>query len=305
MSIIISPIPISPGATESPTSPPGNTRSRPEPVRVTVGADAVLDLTFPTRFELRGHVVDTDGRPLAGARIVAFNLRGALQPQIGSCDENGFFVFPVVNGTYRVGAAARGFVTPHIVGPIQVAGAPVDGIEIALRPGATVRGRVLGLQPGDPVKVEAHGPEGETCSGEVTDEGAYRLEGLPPGEWQVTASLVEDPLGPLYPVTRTVTVPDGPAERLLDLPLDLGDILLIGHLSDLTEIRRVHLLRRDGTAPEKILTSGEGGDVRFTHLRPGHYLLQVEGANVERELELTTRGSQVEVDLELPPNARP
>jgi len=262
-------------------------------VTLAAGSAVVLDLTFPDRFELRGRVVDADGRPLAGASIRA-------DDQGATSGEDGTFALAVVNGKYLVSASVQGFV-PRSAGPIEVAGAAVDGIELALAPGATVHGRVLGLRPGDPAKVKAEGPGGDEREGEVVDDGTYRFEGLGPGEWRVTATLAEDLGRRLYPVTRTVTVPQGPAERVLDLPLDLGTLTLIGHLHPLHLYWKVHLLSRDGIAPEQILEADGDGSFRFTHLHPGTYLLRVEDTSFEQELKLPADEERIEINLELPP----
>jgi hypothetical protein len=176
-------------------------------------ADEEVDLALPEGFEVRGRVADPAGQPLADVWVYLDSTRG-YRARTG---EDGAFAVSVPNGTWKVGATVAGFFLAAPL-PLQVDGGPVDGVEVVLRPGATVRGRVSGVAPGDPVEVWAAGP-GDLASGWTDDDGTYRLDGLAPGEWTVSAALTDEHRVRRHEVSRTVAVPAGPAEVTLDLTL--------------------------------------------------------------------------------------
>jgi hypothetical protein len=128
----------------------------------------------------------------------------------------------------------------------------------------------------------------------VTEEdGSYRLPGVPTRKTRVVAELQNAVESGSTEAELAIHPGENPLDLVLDphakVPHEVRGRMVA---EDGSPLPGVHLLARDGTAPERTLRSDDDGDVRFTHLRPGHYLLQVEGMNVERELELTTRGGR-------------
>ncbi len=113
-----------------------------------------LDLVYGAtrRHELRGRVVDAGGRPVAGARVL--RLGGArntadviyFYPYVRETltGADGSFALPAGDGLHELQAEAPGYATAHLGQPIRVRGASVEGLELRLSPGVTLRARVTG-----------------------------------------------------------------------------------------------------------------------------------------------------------------
>jgi hypothetical protein len=93
-----------------------------------------------------------------------------------------------------------------------VAGAPVVGIEIPMKRGYTLRGRILGLEPGELAwQARAEGPNGRVTMGFVDQESRYAIPMLFPGTWRITVKHGDREAAGL------VTIVDGQEEVFLDL----------------------------------------------------------------------------------------
>jgi len=279
--------------------------SGPTPVSGSVtlspGSVATLDLALAGRFAVRGEVTDPDGEPIAGGEVTLLGSGSFVDRTVTRKD--GSFALRAESGTYTLSTWASGFQSDGSR-PVEVAGAPVDGLAIVLRPGTTLHGRVLGLAPGDPFQVEGRrGDDRWTRSG---NDGTYSVEGLAPGEWQVTASLAERPLLSTHQVTRRITVPAGPAEVSLDFTLPLGNLTLTSRLSRPLGPGMEVRLRSPSDPDLAVRPQFEGGVLRFGRLLPGPYQLRVEGPQgqmlAERQIDLA---ADAEVEIEVPEKSQP
>jgi protocatechuate 3,4-dioxygenase beta subunit len=158
-----------------------------------------------------GHVVSRDGRALPNAQVVLTSQ--ALEARVGRADLAGVFEFlEVPAGIYRLGGSKAGFfpVTgrePAAPSVDLAEDEKRDDIEITLTRWGTLAGRVLD-EYGDPmqgvslqllhVRYEAGRRQlvsaGETSTAwggaRVTDDvGAYRLYGVAPGQYIVSATI--------------------------------------------------------------------------------------------------------------------
>jgi protocatechuate 3,4-dioxygenase beta subunit len=170
-----------------------------------------LDPATPATGRIRGRVVSSDGRALPYAQVVLISER--LEAFAGRADSAGMFEFlEVAAGTYRFGGSKAGYFPVTGREPtaprIDLAdGAKRDDMEIALTRWGTVAGRILD-EYGDPmqgvsiqllhVRYEAGRrrlvPAGETTTAwgrpRVTDDvGGYRLFGIAPGQYIVSATI--------------------------------------------------------------------------------------------------------------------
>jgi hypothetical protein len=156
---------------------------------------------------IRGRVSTTDGRPLSHAQMMLIPQTAGAQPQVARTGDDGRFEFlELAAATFRVAATKQGYSGRDGVGfsgvaSVEVtAGATRENVDITLSRFGTVSGRVLD-ELGDPmqgvsvqplaVRYEAGRrrlvPAG--AAPRVTDDlGRYRLFGLPPGQYIVSAS---------------------------------------------------------------------------------------------------------------------
>jgi hypothetical protein len=136
-----------------------------------------------------------------------------------SRSDGGFRFAAVADGSYQAGVDKEGFARPERV-PVMVAeGAGVQGIELRLTRGASVVGRVTGVEGSELARVQiiAQG-RGLPLGGRVEPDGSYRIDSLPEGEWRVRAEL---PGTALY-AEGVVRLEPGASEARLDLEMEHG-----------------------------------------------------------------------------------
>lgn len=176
-----------------------------------------LDLTLDQgshRQEIRGRFVAPDGEDdymynvwakkegyapgraaeavrVAGSPVEGIEVRFSAGANTGGgaySRADGSFRALVEDGTYRVWTLREGYARAFLEEPVTVEGAPVDGIELRLGETGTVRGRILGLEPGERARdVWAAGPGGPVRQGQLDQEGGFVIDGLPPGDWTILA----------------------------------------------------------------------------------------------------------------------
>lgn len=155
--------------------------------------DAVL---FPAAL-LRGRVLDSEGTPRPGARVVAWAWNMSVE---GIAREDGRFAIEVAPGTWMVsaddGELAGTVERPLLVGrggavlePIRLAaGASIAG-HVEARGGRPLDARVY-LRPAKPTRAifdEDTSLAGVLRSTPVAPDGSFRFVGLPGGSWHLFA----------------------------------------------------------------------------------------------------------------------
>ncbi|MEO6688753.1 MAG: carboxypeptidase regulatory-like domain-containing protein [Dokdonella sp.] len=169
------------------------------PVAVAVGSAGAIS----------GHVTDLrSGSVLPGASVRAFDTNG-YYAGAGFTDDSGAYIFPMQPGTYHVlarsndhiaqvwpqGVCATDFVdTCNLTQASLIAVAAdtqVTGIDFALDPGATIRGRVREKSAGTAVQdanVILFGVSGAQLDYRAVDTtGRYVFKGIAPGTYYATA----------------------------------------------------------------------------------------------------------------------
>jgi hypothetical protein len=208
-------------APATPRTPPRDVA--PEPVRAVASAT------------IHGVITAADtGRPLRRVNVAAqlvdrTGRAGPVMPRLGErsvlTDDQGRFVLTdLIGGFWRITAAKAGFLTQQFgqrrafetTPPVMLAGGRVLDVSIALSRAGAINGRVYD-EYGDPVAgARIHllrprmvrqqrqlQPVGE---GDVSDDtGAFRLHGLAPGEYYVTAALRVAPLDSVVQTTYAPT----------------------------------------------------------------------------------------------------
>jgi hypothetical protein len=259
--------------------------------RKTLGPGAgeeTLDLEIPPSHEVRGKVVDPDGGPVSGARLQFLDSGESLSsywtPSTNS-REDGTFSIPLQDGTYKVLADQAAYAPALQDAPsVRVGGAAVDDLEIRLQRGATLRGRILGMQ--DSAAMVSVTRETVSRSAIAQPDGTYLLTGLGPGEWEVETRLPTE--GTQRIGKDRISLTPGDVEAVLDIDLSLGPLTLAGRLTSGDEplSTQVFLLGTDGEPLDwgALVEDEEKGIFRFPSLRPGRYILKIEDYYRDRVL---------------------
>jgi protocatechuate 3,4-dioxygenase beta subunit len=183
---------------------------------------------------------------------------------------------------------AEGFQPGTASGVAVEEGSRVDGVDIALSRGGTIRGRVVESRSGRPLPDATVGAElsgsggrgrmprmmGGGDTGAMTDaEGGYELTGLAPGTWSVTASHPE-----WSDSTVTVELEDAPATA--DLRLGRGGTISGVVVAGGRPVGGAEVgLSEAGDAGPRGFGGGQGsltgedGRFGFERLSPGRYTL--------------------------------
>ena len=275
--------------------------------------DATLDLSFGDQFPIRGRVFGSDGEGIAGASL-RFAGADYFSDQAYTQGDGSFEIL-LENGSYTVDVNApyRPYDSTEAhwnidLPPILVADAPLEGIDVHLKKGATLHGCIPGLLPDEhPVVQASH--QGTTWTYTIKADGCYRFKSLEPGDWSVTTSVTTGRRTG-YPglgdgndrrTESHITVAPGAAETVLDLDLALGDrtLTLRPAGAEKPEGLYLRLLSADG----KILAERVGqadGAFHVPRLRAGSYPIQILDAKnkvlMTGSVELTSDREMV-IDL--------
>jgi RNA polymerase sigma factor (sigma-70 family) len=248
--------------------------------------------------KLAGRVLDEDGVPIAGARVVAGpgggwfagDMQGlAPEPVTIACAEDGSFEYPAAlpPGAWEVAAFARGFAATTTVVDVPNDVRQVPPVELVLCRGARIVGVVTGVDGRpvadaevrlDPAPKNAGSPFVRAIARRpraTTDvNGAYCLELVPPGEHVVRAETHWS--SPLARAELPVIVPE--SEVGLDLALSDGPVIA-GRVLDRDGVPVVGVrVELEGALQERYpgsssayarnVVSGEGGAFRATCVPP-------------------------------------
>jgi hypothetical protein len=154
--------------------------------------------------------------PISGASVLLARTDGPVAASlVGATDDRGrFTIRGVPTGTYRVFAQDDAYVRREAAGPIVVGAAAVPAIAIALTPTGVITGHVFDEHgtPASRINVRAT-MGGQSDVVRTNDLGEYRLFGLPPGAYVVSAERYAPPSvqGTFY-IMPTPPCPDCPGE---------------------------------------------------------------------------------------------
>ncbi|MEU9443337.1 DHA2 family efflux MFS transporter permease subunit [Streptomyces sp. NPDC048304] len=164
---------------------------QPQAVTVLVGDEPVeCDLALSGTVALTGTVRDAvEGQPLAGALLVATDVRGEVVSSGTSAADGAFVLADLVPGGYTLVVNAPGHRPAAL--PVQVTPGATDPYEVRLEPGARING-VVSTPAGGPLhdaKVTLLDSAGNVVGSTVTGpDGAYGFTDLDTGEYTVIAS---------------------------------------------------------------------------------------------------------------------
>jgi len=213
-----------PGAYRVAVSTPGiSGRSASRLVLAGPGKTSV-EVRRPTGVAESGRVTDRDGEGIANASIqLGPAPKSGLSYRAGSRADGSFTLEDVAPDTYQLQAGREGYQAASLP-EIEVGGSAVEGIEVWLdkKPEsmAAIQGHILRLDPEEiqQVRIQAFGEAG-LVSGKVKSDGSYRIQGLEPGSWHVTAQA---PSGGLRQAEAQLATEQSEVE----LDLDFGGLSL-------------------------------------------------------------------------------
>lgn len=235
-----------------------------------------LDLRFPAGTEVSGRVVDSQGTPIPGASVTL----QPLMPTTGmgfeavSSADGSFVLQNVSDGQYRLIGASRGFASTSLPGEVRVAGAPLAGLELRLGPGATIRGRLLGLDEleGQRVRISAYSVDGIDVQG-TAQAMSYQIHDLAPGQWHINAFLTSQ-----IHAEAVVEVSPGDEEVVADLEFPAGFTLTGRVLLDRSPLPRAQIVVQSADRERPAggqQTTAHDGTFRLERLPAGSYTLMV------------------------------
>ena len=238
-------------------------------LEVEEGANAA-DFTLERGFEVSGRVIDEAGAGIATSQLLLVAGIGSGMLTATSGPDGSFRFAGVQEGTFRLSARKTGYATPQPT-TVTVSGSSVGGLEVKLTAGGVITGRLNGLEFSQLSRVRVQLSR-MYKQGQVDADGNYRIDNVPPGEWQVSATVPDTPLH----AEGEVTLEPGMAEAKLDLQFGKGFTLTGVLLKNGAPFPGVSLeLTRTGTIDQRQASSDHQGVFRFGDLEAGSYELEV------------------------------
>ncbi|HEY2293514.1 MAG TPA: carboxypeptidase-like regulatory domain-containing protein [Thermoanaerobaculia bacterium] len=245
------------------------------------------DLTFLAGARVSGKVSDEAGMPVPGAGLSLSPLESGAAFSATSLAD-GTFQFPAVSdGTYRLSGSAPDFAETAAPGDVQVAGQEVGGLVLRLSRGATVTGKVLGLEPEEmeSVSIQAFRTDlrfSHPQFARADSEGRYKLSNLPPGDWRINAQTKG------RSIQETLQIAPGVRETVLDLVFPAGYTLTGRVTMDGAPFAGAQVVASSNRGSFQALTGPDGG-FRIPNVPSGRYTLTAmdpEGLGTSANVEV-------------------
>ncbi len=262
----------------------------------------VVDLVLERGFAVSGQVVAPDGTPMGGAAVsIQEAAQNTFTPfSFGSAQavsgvDGTFTLTGVGAGKYAVIAKREGF-APASSEAFEVAG-DVAGLLLELRRGATLEGRVLGLELEElaALALIAYSQQGGMRQGRVDYAGEYAFDNLAPGRWHIQAQVAGSGRSSMVQVEVAEGVTEvekdiefGSGFTLSGVVLDGGQPLAGAHLS------AIGSMRSSGQG-----MTGADGRFRIEGLAAGRYQLMVMSGMGVQHMETFELAGDDELRIEL------
>ena len=155
-------------------------------VEVAQADESRVEIELQRGHDVRGRVVDAEGRPVPGARVASRGRSGP--PPVQSDADGNFELTGLAEGTHTIAAEKNGYI-PGVAENVNAASA--QNITLTLNQGGTITGRVIGLSERElaAVRVNAYS-RGVAPSTRPDGSGNFTLAGVPDGKIRVQAVIV-------------------------------------------------------------------------------------------------------------------
>jgi protocatechuate 3,4-dioxygenase beta subunit len=248
------------------------------------------DLVFPSGVTVSGRVIDETGAPVGGAALSLSPVGSGSSFEAFSLGDGSFQLPAVTDGTYRLSGAAPGFAETALPEEVQVAGQEVRGLTLRLSRGATLTGKVIGLDPEElagvsitALRMDEDLSFTQPLLGQTDREGRYRLSELAAGDWRITAEArgrsIQQPL----------QIAPGVREAVLDFRFPSGYTLIGRVTADGAPLARAQVWVSASSGSFQTLTGPDGG-FQIPNVPPGRYALTAtgqEGLGTSKTVEVT------------------
>ena len=276
--------------------------SSPQKKSVVAPAEGV-EMTAAGTGRVEGRVIDAQGRPVPEFQVTAQNDRSSsgyshVEPlkQDVSSEAGEFVVENAPAVVLEVRVVAKGYQPARAGGIAVEEGQTRSGVEVRLSRGATLHGRVIEAKSGRPVPGVEVGDESALYSATTGADGAFEIEGLPPGKVRVTAN------SPEYASTSEIAEvrEDG---GTVELKLSTGASVsaIVVSTAGEPQAGAEASLAQAGQNPYYSGTkaiAGPDGHVLFSHLSPGRYTLTAGSAGRRsKPVDVTLEADQARDDL--------
>lgn len=174
-------------------------------------------ITIPSGIAVTGRVVDKNGKPVAGATVVAAESQGggpanfarriAMNIGRGARDDDqvktakdGTFSTRVKEGAYDFAFKADGYGTKSLRA-VQIHGEPKP-LEVTLEPGVEIAGRITRGGVGvEGVRIDLIAEGGMAGNQLTAPDGSFRISDLGPGQYMLNAMKQDEFIQQIRPVT--------------------------------------------------------------------------------------------------------
>jgi len=271
-----------------------------------------VDIRLSSGGALGGIVVSEGGAPVGGAAVSVQaggqgGMRFGMGPGLGgssalSDDCGRFRVDRLSAGRYSVTASLRGRSSPPVDVPLQ-AGESREDLRIALEAGATLRGRVVGLDAAalSSANVTASGPQSYFAGVRPADDGSFTLGGVPAGSIDLRA-LAGDFTTSSRTASSQVEIAEGQTEAEAEIVFDAVG-LIAGRVTRAGEAVAEVMLSAsggDGTGFGAFARSDASGGYRIEGLRDGSYTVTASPSRGAPRRQTVEVAGESTLDFELP-----
>ena len=228
-------------------------------------------------------------------KVSLMNLKDMTELIIPTDAAGAFFFGSMVGGRYQLTAINKlGRSQPQEV--ILRDSEQLNNINLLLKAGSTIRGKVVGLRSDElPVaEIVIEGTSGFTTETSTLSDGSYVVHGIPNGQIRVTAQTYAE-----RSLTRSIQIDEGVQELTLDIQFPT-EARLSGRVTrggQAVTHATVRVWPREPGLVSASARTDENGRYSIEGLNNGDYLITVEGASA-RKIQRISGPTLLDIELD-------